>query len=157
MGWDQSDTEKLRELLLEGLSASDMARRIGGGKSRNSIIGKIHRMGLKFLSTYGPAEGEVRKKPMYTPVRRPPKETVMPKQNLPAPTNDPVAMLDLGNQHCRFPIWPDNTSGAPRFLHCGADKAESGGAYCDYHRARIAGHGTASERNAKTLPFGVAA
>jgi GcrA cell cycle regulator len=44
--WTEERVELLRKLWAEGLSASEIARELGDGISRNAVIGKVHRMGL---------------------------------------------------------------------------------------------------------------
>ena len=44
--WDQHKVQKLRELWSKGLSASKISEQIPG-TTRNSIIGKSHRLGLE--------------------------------------------------------------------------------------------------------------
>src|SRR5438045_9776702 len=44
--WADEHVERLTQLWTEGLSASECGRRIG--VSRNSVIGKIHRLGLSY-------------------------------------------------------------------------------------------------------------
>lgn len=46
VGWSQARIEKLKTLWQQGLSASECASQLGGGVSRNAIIGKAHRLGL---------------------------------------------------------------------------------------------------------------
>ena len=45
MGWTDERVEQLKGLWSEGLSASQIARALGG-ISRNAVIGKVHRLGL---------------------------------------------------------------------------------------------------------------
>ncbi|MEM6974051.1 MAG: GcrA family cell cycle regulator [Pseudomonadota bacterium] len=45
MGWTDERVEKLRELWAEGMSASKIAKELGG-VTRNAVIGKVHRLGL---------------------------------------------------------------------------------------------------------------
>lgn len=45
MGWTDERVETLRKLWHDGLSASQIARQLGG-VSRNAVIGKVHREGL---------------------------------------------------------------------------------------------------------------
>ena len=45
MGWTEERVEQLRTLWTEGLSASQIAR-VLGGVTRNAVIGKVHRLGL---------------------------------------------------------------------------------------------------------------
>jgi GcrA cell cycle regulator len=46
MIWNDERIEVLKKLWAEGLSASQIACRIGGGCSRSAICGKVHRLGL---------------------------------------------------------------------------------------------------------------
>ena len=45
MGWTEERVEQLKQLWTEGLSASQIAR-VLGGVTRNAVIGKVHRLGL---------------------------------------------------------------------------------------------------------------
>ena len=46
MSWTDERVERLSTLWLEGRSASQIAAELGGGVSRNAVIGKVHRLGL---------------------------------------------------------------------------------------------------------------
>ena len=46
MSWTDDRIELLRKLWQDGLSASTIAREMGGAITRNAVIGKVHRMGL---------------------------------------------------------------------------------------------------------------
>ena len=45
MNWSDDRVEQLKTLWTEGLSASQIARALGG-VTRNAVIGKVHRLGL---------------------------------------------------------------------------------------------------------------
>src|SRR3954469_23925217 len=45
MGWTDERVESLKKLWLEGLSASQIAKQLGG-VTRNAVIGKVDRLGL---------------------------------------------------------------------------------------------------------------
>jgi len=45
MGWNEERVELLKKLWTEGLSASQIAGRLGQ-VTRNAVIGKVHRLGL---------------------------------------------------------------------------------------------------------------
>ena len=45
MGWTDERVSMLKKLWLEGLSASQIAKQLGG-VTRNAVIGKVHRLGL---------------------------------------------------------------------------------------------------------------
>lgn len=47
MGWTDERIELLKKLHVDGLSASNIAKQLGGGLSRNAVIGKIHRLGIQ--------------------------------------------------------------------------------------------------------------
>jgi GcrA cell cycle regulator len=53
MSWTDERVEKLKELWGDGMSASQIAK-ILGGVTRNAVIGKVHRLGL---SNRGAAPG----------------------------------------------------------------------------------------------------
>ena len=57
MSWTDERVEKLKELWAEGMSASQIAKSLGG-VTRNAVIGKVHRLGLSNRGTGGgqPAE-----------------------------------------------------------------------------------------------------
>ena len=46
MSWTDERVERLSTLWLEGRSASQIAAELGGGVTRNAVIGKVHRLGL---------------------------------------------------------------------------------------------------------------
>lgn len=45
--WTEQSVALLKTLHAKGWSASDIAREIGSGVTRNAVIGKIHRLGLR--------------------------------------------------------------------------------------------------------------
>ncbi|MGF1553306.1 MAG: GcrA family cell cycle regulator [Paracoccaceae bacterium] len=45
MGWDDDRVERLRAMWNDGMSASRIAKELGG-VTRNAVIGKVHRLGL---------------------------------------------------------------------------------------------------------------
>jgi GcrA cell cycle regulator len=46
MSWTDERVEQLRQMWLDGRSASQISTAIGGGLTRNAVIGKVHRLGL---------------------------------------------------------------------------------------------------------------
>ena len=44
--WDEAREAKLRELWEKGHTASEIAKMLGGNITRNSVIGKAHRLKL---------------------------------------------------------------------------------------------------------------
>ncbi len=49
-GWTDERVASLKKLWLEGLSASQIAKQLGG-VTRNAVIGKVHRLGLSGRAT----------------------------------------------------------------------------------------------------------
>ena len=45
MSWTDERVSTLKKLWLDGLSASQIAKQLGG-VTRNAVIGKVHRLGL---------------------------------------------------------------------------------------------------------------
>jgi GcrA cell cycle regulator len=46
MSWTDERVELLRQMWLDGKSASQISNAIGGGLTRNAVIGKVHRLGM---------------------------------------------------------------------------------------------------------------
>ncbi len=47
MSWTDERIDQLRTMWDKGMSASQIAEQLGGGITRNAVIGKAHRLGLK--------------------------------------------------------------------------------------------------------------
>jgi len=148
MSWTIERTELLRALWAEGLSASQIAGRVTG-KTRNAVIGKVHRLGLSGRATTSRSKPKPRRVP-----DRPRKRILVPKarkspwqQHLEALPADlpPPAIIEapvpqrqrrtvetLEANDCRWPI------GDPQhadFHFCGAKKL-TGLPYCECHARR---------------------
>ena len=50
MAWTEDRVETLKKLWADGLSASQIAKQLGG-VTRNAVIGKVHRLGLSGRAT----------------------------------------------------------------------------------------------------------
>ena len=46
-GWTEPRIERLKQLWPEGLSATEIAKVLGGGLTRCAVLGKVHRLGLR--------------------------------------------------------------------------------------------------------------
>ena len=163
MSWTDDRVELLKKLWTEGLSASQIAGRLGSGVTRNAVIGKVHRLNLSGRAqpprstqpraprkqrepslagsrqgaTPGmPTAGSHALKPML-------RADIQPRQQaLPEP--QPVRLVDLSkggrvtilhlsDKTCK---WPIGDPGAEDFCFCGHGP-RSGSPYCEYH-ARLA-------------------
>ena len=149
-GWTEDRVGALKKLWLEGQSASQIAKQLGGGVTRNAVIGKVHRLGLSGRATpsqparttttaFRPAK--TRTTPPVQPSAPRRIEAVAPRPNVPvAPT--PIAavaelpgtatVLTLGAHMCK---WPIGDPSSRDFSFCGRRASE--GVYCVEH-ARVA-------------------
>src|SRR5450755_624691 len=68
MSWTDERVELLRQLWLDGRSASQISAELGLGITRNAVIGKVHRLGLSGRAkSTSPAVPRVRQRPSPTP------------------------------------------------------------------------------------------
>jgi GcrA cell cycle regulator len=153
MGWTDERVETLKKLWLDGLSASQIAKQLGG-VTRNAVIGKVHRLGLSgraapsqparpAFKTPRPA----RPAPASVPVaRRPPPVdhshapaiAAEPAPRLPAMVErveerGVATVLTLGAHMCK---WPIGDPSSDEFTFCGRRSTDEG-PYCVEH-ARVA-------------------
>jgi len=152
MGWTDERVESLKKLWQDGLSASQIAKQLGG-VTRNAVIGKVHRLGLsgRAKAIAAPAPRPRKPRPAVSVASRPlvhgnvalapvSRPAVEPEpEDLPDPISNVVPMaerctiLDLTEFTCR---WPVGEPGKPDFFYCGS-RTKTGLPYCAYH-ARIA-------------------
>lgn len=143
MAWTEQMVEDLRQMWIEGLTANEIAKKLG--VSKNSIVGKVHRLCL----TARPSpikkkeEAEIPQKTDKTPIIETISEEFLPeikeeepseiaKISAPKPSAvNGVKLVNLDSHTCRWPI------GDPRdedFCFCGK-KVRAGQTYCDEHAA----------------------
>jgi len=151
--WADDSVTLLASLWADGLSASQIAAELGGGVSRNAVIGKLHRIGLTGANggskphkahlapaTVPQARPYRRRQPVSTP------DGALPAEPLPLVSLDDLAipveqrrtLHQLTDMTCR---WPVGDIGSPSFFFCGgpADNIKTG-PYCAFH-SRVAGGG----------------
>lgn len=168
VSWTAARVEYLRRRHSEGASAGVIARELG--LSRNAVIGKIARLGLRGFGQGRNPSGDTLRKPK-TP--RPPKP-VAPKAKPPAPKPAPVApaapdvatieltdlpagempatavrFLDTEARHCRWPV--GNWAGPVETRHCCGHEKLPDSSYCSFHHARSRGKGTKGEQTATAV------
>lgn len=117
-GWTEDRVARLRKLWTEGQSASQIAKDLGGGVTRNAVISKVHRLGLS-----GPAAPSRPARATFRPAR-PARPTQPPSPPRPlafdatpavprlAPLEmppEPVltegpTLMQLGAHACKWPI-----------------------------------------------------
>jgi len=146
--WTEERVELLKKLWAEGLSASQVAKQLGG-VTRNAVIGKIHRLGLSGRATTNraprarpAAPRAAAPRPQQTATARPAavKETPSlpdPEPQIQMPVEISPGMLatvlTLTEHTCKWPIGDPGTEG---FHFCG-HKADAAQPYCTAH-ARLA-------------------
>jgi len=114
MAWTDATIETLKQLWEQGHSASKIAEELGEGISRNAVIGKAHRLGLK--SRPSPVRGSASGGKSGGG-----KKSAQKKKT--------VGLLDLTERMCK---WPLGHPGEPDFQFCGATAAPSM-PYCEAH------------------------
>ncbi|WP_138380574.1 GcrA family cell cycle regulator [Luteithermobacter gelatinilyticus] len=120
MAWTDERVEKLRELWDKGLSASQIAKELGEGVTRNAVIGKAHRMGLAS-----------RPSPVKTDPAKKVKKAVEKKKPSRKAAGGKVSLLELTDRMCK---WPIGHPGEPDFHFCGKP-SRPGFPYCQEHCA----------------------
>jgi GcrA cell cycle regulator len=135
--WPEEREDLLRKLFAEGMSFGMIAKELG--LSRNAVIGKAHRMGLKGrkVSAYClPQPPRERIVGCGTKGHRAVERIALPPlpefTELVIPFSQRKTLNELEPIHCR---WPVGDPSKPDFFFCGADKHGSF-PYCSFHCAR---------------------
>ena len=178
MAWTDERVEQLKKLWSEGLSASQIAARLGE-VTRNAVIGKVHRLGLAGRATisrpkalrprkaasdtarpgkrgnrllrYQPAGGTRDAFAPFGAEGGAPEPYTRTFEELVIPLEERASILSLKETSCRWPI------GDPQhddFHFCGKGKLD-GLPYCEFH-ARRAFQPAQSRRREPALPVNVA-
>lgn len=153
--WSEERIELLRSLLEQRLSARVVAMRLGGGVTRNAVIGKAKRMGFALQSPTNPPPPRYivdstttapRKRRVYVTPGRLTREMTPRVRVAPTPEPEPLVIhedvyvapedrkgvLELTSADCKWPI------GDPReadFHFCGGPRVP-GLPYCEGHCKR---------------------
>lgn len=159
MSWNDERVELLKKLWADGLSASQIAGRIGA-VTRNAVIGKVHRLGLSGRATTtrmkshrprprpnpgngnsaGAAKRPLAAKPRFANVGntalrelyREAEPYVAPIEELIIPLAERRTIQTLEECHCRWPIGDPQEA---EFHFCGKTKV-TGLPYCEFHARR---------------------
>jgi GcrA cell cycle regulator len=129
MGWTDERVSTLKKLWLDGLSASQIAKQLGG-VTRNAVIGKVHRLGLSGRAAPSQPARPIFKAPRparpviaSTPVVRRIATTVVPPPLYSREETGSATVLTLGAHMCKWPIGDPSTDG---FSFCGRRTGEDG-------------------------------
>jgi len=152
MSWTDERVELLRQLWLDGKSASQISAQLGHGLTRNAVIGKVHRLGLAgrakapsataappraasaprmaSRSSGGGARAAVRGATALALAAEPTLEVrpMFQEEDVVVPLSLRVTIVELKEAMCRWPLG-DPTS--PDFRYCGSPTAS--GPYCVHH------------------------
>jgi GcrA cell cycle regulator len=150
MAWNDERVELLKKLWADGLSASQIAGRLGG-VTRNAVIGKVHRLGLSGRATTSRMKSHrprVRSqstkrlmKPRFAHVGNPALRNlylqdaeayVPPVEELVIPIAERKSIQTLTEASCR---WPIGDPQAADFHFCGRTKVTAL-PYCEFHARR---------------------
>ena len=132
--WTDDQATALQTMAGEGYTggqiANAIAERFGVRRTRNAVIGKLHRLGLGLagpqperLSKSKPAPKSERLKPALPPAPQPKQKSSVP---VPPPPRKTVTFRGLKPRHCRYPY------GDRPFRFCGC-KAVEGTSWCEAH------------------------
>ncbi|HEY8189050.1 MAG TPA: GcrA family cell cycle regulator, partial [Micavibrio sp.] len=99
MSWTDERIALLKKLWGEGKSAAEIAKALGGGLTRNAVIGKAHR--LKLSNRISPIQ-QNNKKPQPAAARIVEDKKSIPQKIIKVRTSG-VAMVNLKERMCRWP------------------------------------------------------
>jgi GcrA cell cycle regulator len=161
MSWTDERIDLLKQLWEQGLTASQIAEKLAGGLSRNAVIGKAHRLGLKARPSpvkageIAPPEQQGEVKPDSRPAAlAAAAEPARPKPAIPrAPQaaqagSGKTTLLDLSDKICK---WPIGHPGDADFHFCGKPVQPSF-PYCGEHCA-VAYQAQLPRRDRPARPF----
>ncbi|MGH6877479.1 MAG: GcrA family cell cycle regulator [Rhizomicrobium sp.] len=127
MSWTNDRIEQLKSLWTEGLSASHIAK-VMGGISRNAVIGKVHRLGL--AGRVCAPRGERTRIPSAARhsmrVHIPP---IIEEDPIVLDDGSFATVLTINDRMCRWPIGDPSEN---EFHFCGRGP-KSGSPYCEAH------------------------
>jgi GcrA cell cycle regulator len=152
MSWTDERVELLRQLWLDGKSASQISAQLGHGVTRNAVIGKVHRLGLAGRAKSPSASASppraasaprMSQRPAASSARtavrgatalalasEPMLDTrpVFQEDDVVVPMSLRVTIIDLKEAMCRWPLGDPTSS---EFRYCGSPAAS--GPYCAHH------------------------
>src|SRR3990167_9433858 len=143
MSWTDARIEKMKRLFADNLSASAIARKLRGGATKSSVMGKLNRLGLlktrtsvtydRFNTHTRRTETIVQRAALHR-VERPANSPGKPQtQDLNAPPPLSLTIFQLTDATCRFPLDERDSYGIRKF--CGHETQEAS-SYCAHHHDR---------------------
>ncbi len=159
MSWTDERVELLRQLWLDGKSASQISAQLGHGLTRNAVIGKVHRLGLAGRAkTPTPAAPAPRPASAPRAATRPAQSSgpaihaaapmrgntalaveseplietrpvFLDEEDVVVPMSLRVTIVELREAMCR---WPLGDPSSQEFRYCGSPSSGTG-PYCTHH------------------------
>ncbi len=135
--WSDEQVADLDRLWRRGETASAIGRALG--KTKNSVIGKAHRLKLPgrpsplglTKSDRARARGEALPKPTPPARLKPAIKVAAPKKRRPFMTPEPPPRSTIITRPCRWPMWDDVVS----HVYCG-EQRRAGSSYCPEHHKK---------------------
>jgi GcrA cell cycle regulator len=125
IAWSEDRVALLKKLHAERYSAAQIAAELGH-VSRNSVLGKIHRLGLSCQKPLKTKPREYQSRVRHSHGQQLPAELLEPFSCIEiVPRN--LQLLELRSDDCRYPV-----NDVPPFLFCGHPKMH-GSSYCAGH------------------------
>ena len=149
INWTPEQDATLRTAAEAGWSASEIAATYFPGKSRNAIIGRLHRTGIMLakVSHDGKSKHSRAGRPRTANYRdrtpkasKPAKSISQPQMQLFSPKSVSFAELDLS--HCRYIIGEPNGTDT---VYCGC-QVKLGMSYCPHHAGKCYGREPSQQR-----------
>jgi GcrA cell cycle regulator len=148
MSWSDERVDALRTLWADGLSASQIAARLGN-VTRNAVIGKVHRLGIPGRATrsrpprrapHAAGARFTRRRPQFAFTTNPALPRLLASNGEPVPAVEELAIplaerkytLTLTENCCRWPIGDPKQEG---FHFCGRSRLPDL-PYCAFHVRR---------------------
>lgn len=155
-GWTDDRIAELTRLWSEGHSASEIAMTLGGGLTRNAVLGKVHRLKLDARRTVVSArkpkvhgnKGQPKSNAIVARTIRRQEDAATKARRVPTRETAPpvleegdaggvdvtrlIGLVDLTNSACKWPVGDPLVKG---FGFCGQPAAE-GKPYCELHCSR---------------------
>lgn len=142
--WNDELVSELKKLWELGVSTNEIGKKLG--TTKNSIIGKVHRLNLESRESCIKRNSTKKETKQHNDVKQNKRSEVVSdldilceneeeeEKNL----NKNLSLFDLGINMCHWPV------GDPKkndFHFCGHETRE-GEVYCDFHKAMSIVHGT---------------